>query len=141
MYGKCIMITSRHDGNAIDLWFSRETVPVFALFEAAVVGMASAVMITGLPGGSWRLRLIRKRPAPGVERPDASAYICRLSHRRRNAPAYVSALTHYGITHMLVYSSSARFRRRDLRPFGLRPARSELILTIGGTTLSYGSGK
>ena len=125
--------TTGSSGSPLDVWWSRATVRHwYALLEARV---------RRWNGVSWKdpwANLGGKQVVPGrvtsppfwVWNPAMHQLYLSSNHvNRRNAPAYVRAIQDYGITHMIVYSSSAALLGAEIEALGLPVLNLKLVAT------------
>jgi phenylacetate-CoA ligase len=127
--------TAGTTGTPLDLWFSKDTVRGwFALFEARVRrwnGLSRHDHWATLGGQPVVPAQTQLPPFWVWNAPMRQLYLSANHVSQRNAPAYMDALTRYGITHMLSYSSSASALAHEALDLSPRPAGPELIVTIG----------
>jgi phenylacetate-CoA ligase len=127
--------TAGTTGTPLHLWFSRGTVRGwFALFELRARrwnGLSRHDNWATLGGQPVVLAGTQRPPFWIWNAPLNQLYLSANHVSRRNAPAYMSALTRYGITHMLAYSSSASALACAAFDLGLRLTGPKLIITIG----------
>jgi phenylacetate-CoA ligase len=128
--------TAGTTGTPLDLWYSRETVRAWhALFElrGRRWNGVSRHDSWAFLGGQPVVPADTQRPPFWVwNSPMKQLYLSAFHVSQRNASDYMSALTRYGITHMIAYSSSLSVLARAALDLGLRPAAlPKLIITIG----------
>jgi phenylacetate-CoA ligase len=125
--------TSGSTGTPLDLWLSRETVRAwYALFEARLRRWngVSRQLNWAILGGQPVVPAARDRPPFWVWNTAMNQLYLSVNHvSRQNASAYLEALRHYRITHMVVYPSSAAVLAREAIDLGLRPLGLKVVIT------------
>lgn len=125
--------TSGTSGKPLTLWRSRDTNRAYyALLEARlrVWNRVSRHDVSAVLGGQVVVSPSASRPPFWVWNGALNQLYLSANHvSRANAPAYLDALRHYRVTHLIAYASSAAALARELLGVGLRATGSLVVLT------------
>jgi phenylacetate-CoA ligase len=125
--------TSGASGTPLDLWWSRETVRSwYALFEARARRWHGVTRHEpwAILGGQPVAPAAARRPPFWVwNAPMRQLYLSANHVSGQNITAYFAALEHYGVTHLITYSSSAALLAREADQLNLRAKGIKTVIT------------